>query len=661
MAQDVDATSNKNRVSYKNKVIKNKDLIISSCLFALLVGLFCFVNKSFEEYSPSAVQMANQITARGVFALLNLLRIKSWLSGSTISMQQGGALKIIYECTGVYIFLIFTAFILSYPALINQKLLGLVIFIPIFIFLNLVRILSLAIIQLHWPSSLDFVHRYLWEATFMVLVMAAVYLWLLWIDGRLSSRFPRGRDILKTAVKFILFSCLGYGALIGFFRLYLFLLQGVVNAALALSWRYWLDYWPMRLVVEQNDLWLVYARGRVHIQDVPFMIPNLIPFISLMLVSRLRPRVKVAGIVAGSMILFGYHAATLILVIQKMAQRWLYLYTFFRIYLLFLLPVILWAAFFFFFREREKQVGEIAQSCHHSSSLNPQAKSRTRRRLAKGSSLASAERSARLTDPDGTHVSSSDPAKRSSDNAASAAAASGGSIALVLFGPALSLLILLFAHEPGPGYYLGFLLWLAALVLIMPKSTFLSNAQGSKRTVRLALLAVLFWQGTITASSLIYVPEGKMALFLRGDQPSSWADAGFHLGFYLAQKPIFFDLQDRKIRLQIRVELRKDPKPLLAAELVVGYRLSERCDLARIYTDLGGSMEAIDQALIDRLKQRISAELQASLPDIISGRLGGGSQIRSLIMKVLEQALSPYRIEVRGLEIVNQENSRINL
>ncbi|MEW6379123.1 MAG: hypothetical protein AB1611_05905 [bacterium] len=613
----------------KSTVAKNKSLILSSLLFVLLLGLFCLVNKNLEEYSPSTIQLANRMTAGMVSATLNLLRIRSGLSESTISISQGGALEIIYECTGIYIFLIFTAFVLSYPALIRQKLLGLAIFIPILGFFNVLRIVSLAMIQLHWPQYLDLVHRYLWEATFMVLVMVMVYLWLLWIDGQLGSRLRQGKGILPATVKFILFSGLSYGILMAVFRVYLFLLQGLVNAALSISWRYWLDYWPLRLAVEQNDLWLIYARGKMQIQDIPFIIPNLIPFISLMLVSKLRPRVKVLGIMAGSMVLFGYHAFTLILVIQKMARRWLYLYTFFRVYLLFLLPVMLWAVFFFPFREKENQEAALPGQQTSSTRVKGQQK----------------------------HPAQAHPLSRKGLPGDTA----GWKAVYALLGVILPLVILLLGQAPGPGYFLGFFLWLTGLVLVLPQSAFLSEAQGRKRTARLILLYVLFWQGPITANSLIYVPEGQRALFLTSDrQPASCGEQGFYLGFYLAQKPVLFTVQDRKIVVEIRAELTKETRPLMAVDLEVLYRLSRTSDLARIYTDLGCSMETVDQALVTRIRQRIQTDIQGYLPLILAGRLGV-SRIRSLLTEAVEKSVLPYRIEIKNLKIVNQGNPRISL
>ncbi len=627
--------------------IKNKEIVFSSCLFALLLCLFCFVNSGLEKYSPSTIQLINQITAHVVSGMLNLIGIKFILSGGTISIHQGGALQIIYECTGIYVFLIFTAFVLSYPALINQKFLGLAVFIPILYLFNVFRIVSLAIIQIHWPQYLDMIHKYLWEATFMALVMAMTYLWLLWIggqlrhlwsDGHMRGRFCRCANVLKTAAKFILYSCLGYGLLMVLFRPYLFLLKGLVNTGLSISWKYWMDYWPMQLVIENKELWLIYAAGRSQIHDVPFLVPNLIPFVSLMLVTRLRPRIKASGIALGIAVLFGYHAFTLLLVIQKLVHRWLYLYTFFRVYLLFLLPVILWLPFFLLFREKKGEGGKMI--LYQEKRTEDTQQGRKKGELYLNLSAA----------PEGMGWIGTLPG----DTAV-------WKVFYALLGIILPIVILLFGNEPGPGYYLGFFLWLIGLVLILPQSTFLTGTKGRKRTLGLILLYTLLWQGPLTANSLMYVPEGKRALFLKSDsQPSSCGEEGLHMGFYLVKKPILFKLEARKIIIQIGAQVKGADRPLIAADLEVLYQLSGNSDLARIYLDLGDSMEKIDQVLMERLKQQVGTELQKCLPQILAGRVSA-DRTHSLLTEAVRKSLAPYKIELNSLNITNQGNPQIAL
>jgi len=630
----------------KDTVTKNKDIIFSSCLFVILLCLFCFVNNGLEKYSPSTIQLLNHITANVVSGMLNLIKIKSIPSKGTINILRGGALQIIYECTGIYVFLIFTAFVLSYPALIHEKLLGLAVFIPILYLFNLFRIVSLAIIQLHWPQYLDMIHKYLWEGTFMVLVMAMTYLWLLWIDGHLRhlwsgghmrSRFCRCANVFKAAAKFILYSCLGYGLLMVLFRPYLFLLKGLVNIGLSISWKYWLDYWPMQLVIENKELWLIYASGKSQIHDAPFLVPNLIPFVSLMLMTRLRPRIKASGIALGIAVLFGYHAFTLILVIQKLAHRWLYLYTFFRAYLLFLLPVILWLPFFLLFREKKGEDNSLSRESN--------------RRYTTGEEKKKVQQ----------HLNLSAATEGMGWMRGLPGDTAGWKIFYAVLGIILPVVILLFSNEPGPGYFLGFFLWLIGLVLILPQSTFLTATKGRKRTLALILLYTLLWQGPLTANSLMYIPEGKRALFLKSNsQPSSCAEEGLHMVFCLVKKPILFELHGREIIIQIGAQVKDKARPLIAADLEVLYQLSGNSDLARIYLDFGDSMEKIDQALMERIKQQVGTELQKCLPQILAGSVSA-DRIDSLLTEAVRKSLAPYKIELNSLNITNLGNPQIAL
>lgn len=639
------------------QIRKNKEIIFSCIMFIVLLCLFSFMNSRLEHYSPSVVQQANRSTAAVVCGILNLMRIKSTASGATINIRQAGSLRIIYECTGIYIFLIFAAFVLSYPALIRQKLLGLAIFIPALYLVNLFRIVSLAIIQIHWPHYLDPVHKYLWEAVFMVLVVAASYLWLLCISGQLRSRvldirlnhngFHKGGRYLVTTLKFFLYSALGYGLLMIFFRSYLLLLKLLVNAGLSFSWRYWIDYWPMRLVVENKDLWLIYARGKMQIKDAPFLIPNLIPLISLMLVTRLRPKVKALGIMTGSAILCGYHAFTLILVIQKLAHRWLYVYTLFRVYFLFLLPVALWIPFFLYsrkkYRETEKMPvqGSVQSSVGNRKGLLDNSRVRQKKLTNNSRGNQKIKRNNSMGLPGDTLF---------------------WRIFYAVVGIIFPLVILLFYNDPGaPGYYLGFFLWLSGLILVLPKSTLLQGASGKKRIVSLLLLYTLFWQGPMTANSFIYVPEGKKILFIdRGGQPSCAVGEGFHLGFYVVQKPLLFELSDRAITITIEAKDRKQARPLIAVNIEVLYRLSKDTDLAKVYTDFGDSTARIDNSLMSELKQQTGIELKKHLPEIMAGSLDS-AHIHALLMDRVKKSLSACKIDIRDLKIVNQGNPHLRL
>ncbi len=101
-----------------------------------------------------------------------------------------GLLQIGAPCDGLVLFALFTVFILVFPGPTKRKLW----FIPAGIVLihlaNLLRVVSLVIIQYNRPQSLKFNHDYTWT----VLVYAFIFwLWHLW-----ATRFSQV-DPLKSA------------------------------------------------------------------------------------------------------------------------------------------------------------------------------------------------------------------------------------------------------------------------------------------------------------------------------------------------------------------------------------------------------------------------------------------------------------------------------
>jgi len=126
-------------------------------------------------------------TARLFFRVLKLLGFSVSLSGAVIQLKHI-SLEIVYECTGVFAFFILSGAILAYPSRGWHKLLGHIVGLPAVFILNIVRLVLLAVIGEYFSRPVfDFVHEYLWQITFIVVVLL---LWVLWID-RVVERAKR--------------------------------------------------------------------------------------------------------------------------------------------------------------------------------------------------------------------------------------------------------------------------------------------------------------------------------------------------------------------------------------------------------------------------------------------------------------------------------------
>lgn len=81
------------------------------------------------------------------------------------------------ECTAIYLAAMYSALVLAYPADLKRKLIGLAAGVPAILAVNILRLLFIAVVSELTPRLLPYVHDYLWQVAFVLLVTG---LWLTW-------------------------------------------------------------------------------------------------------------------------------------------------------------------------------------------------------------------------------------------------------------------------------------------------------------------------------------------------------------------------------------------------------------------------------------------------------------------------------------------------
>lgn len=95
-----------------------------------------------------------------------------------------GMLQIGAPCDGLVLFVLFAAFILAFPGPAGRKAWYIPLGILAIHVANLIRVISLVILNFHWPEALAFNHDYTWT----VLIYGFIFwLWYLW-----TERFSKG-------------------------------------------------------------------------------------------------------------------------------------------------------------------------------------------------------------------------------------------------------------------------------------------------------------------------------------------------------------------------------------------------------------------------------------------------------------------------------------
>ena len=88
-----------------------------------------------------------------------------------------GLLEIGAECDGLVLFVLFAAFVVAFPGPARRKLWFIPAGIAAIHLANLIRVVSLVMVNFYWPRSLAFNHDYTWT----VLIYGFIFwMWYLW-------------------------------------------------------------------------------------------------------------------------------------------------------------------------------------------------------------------------------------------------------------------------------------------------------------------------------------------------------------------------------------------------------------------------------------------------------------------------------------------------
>ena len=136
----------------------------------MLAGLIIVAG---NEVIMNGIQRALALISSGI---LNLFGQNTAVSGTTVQSSVFG-ISVVAACTGIFITGLFLIAVVALPARWMAKLIGSGIGIGGIFFVNIVRLVSLYFIGVHWPGFIDQAHQLIWQS---LLIVIAVALWLLW-------------------------------------------------------------------------------------------------------------------------------------------------------------------------------------------------------------------------------------------------------------------------------------------------------------------------------------------------------------------------------------------------------------------------------------------------------------------------------------------------
>lgn len=133
----------------------------------------------FYQFAPNFLTTGLiELTAKILHWIVSIFSSNIQLMDETLRFPEMD-LVIVYECTGGFAMVIFSACVIAYPSTIMSKVWGHIFGVAGVFIINMGRLVVLSWSALHARGLFDFIHKYLWQATFILLVLI---LWFIWVN-----------------------------------------------------------------------------------------------------------------------------------------------------------------------------------------------------------------------------------------------------------------------------------------------------------------------------------------------------------------------------------------------------------------------------------------------------------------------------------------------
>jgi archaeosortase B (VPXXXP-CTERM-specific) len=153
------------------EVLKYIAFFIAFCFAFYIVYYFLTVSNSM------VMLRLRNVTALILGTFFSLRGAEVVVNGATVSIN-GFPLEIIDECTAVFSSIVYCSCVLAYPTTLKKKGLGIAFGVPSLYAINILRLFILALVGISYPGMFEFVHVYLWQASFIIFVVVIFLLWL---------------------------------------------------------------------------------------------------------------------------------------------------------------------------------------------------------------------------------------------------------------------------------------------------------------------------------------------------------------------------------------------------------------------------------------------------------------------------------------------------
>ena len=110
-------------------------------------------------------------------------KILAWLGyqtsvNGTVIFSSAFNLNINRGCDAIEATALFIAAVLSFPAPVKRKLLGIIVGIATLLLVNFIRIITLFVTGLKHPALFNFMHNQIWQIIYIAIAVLLLIIWL---------------------------------------------------------------------------------------------------------------------------------------------------------------------------------------------------------------------------------------------------------------------------------------------------------------------------------------------------------------------------------------------------------------------------------------------------------------------------------------------------
>lgn len=172
-------------------------------VFALVCALLYAITL---RLSNELCEPINRMTAKLTELLLITCGTVPQLDGSTLSLN-GFRVQVVTECSGLYLAVLFVAFLACWPSSPRAKVLGMLAGLPFLCAANVVRIAAVTAAGAIRPDLFPYLHVYLAQVMMVLLVCLCSFAWLHWSSGSLQHPALFSFSLRLLSAASLLFLC----------------------------------------------------------------------------------------------------------------------------------------------------------------------------------------------------------------------------------------------------------------------------------------------------------------------------------------------------------------------------------------------------------------------------------------------------------------------